>query len=279
MKRLILCLAFTLKIGLCTTITIYSDWGWGYYFWLFGWVGPNQSEGVTAAGYSGSIEYRGYTQFSMPGYPGPGTTINGITLRLCNNTGGTGLSININRVTSDVPGGNECGVPPFYLSNQPVNSGVEEYTYFDLTSTQAKDDFLNAWQSGADWFGFGYSGTGPMHFFYACWFDPYLDAALIINYTIGVDENEDTSAAKGIVLYPNPFNNYLVIRLTNYKNDSGKEPVIIKVYDIRGREVASFKKEPKKELIIDTGNLPKGVYFVQVKADNYNEIKKIIKIE
>ncbi len=278
MKKFII-FAIIVKIGLCTTITIYSDWGWGYYYWLFGWIGPNQSEGVTAAGYSGSTEYRGYTQFTMPSYPGQGTAISNLTLRLCNNTGGANLTININRVTSDVPGGDECGVPPFYLSNQPVNSGSEEYTYFDLTQTQAKDDFLNAWQGGANWFGLGYSGTGPMHFFYACWFDPYLDAALIINYTIGIDEKKGGLGSEGITLFPNPFRSQFLISLPSNMGDIA-EGAIIKVYDVKGREVFC-QKEPaeKREMIIDTKDLPGGVYFVKMKRGSLNEIKKVIKIE
>uniref|UniRef100_A0A7C4TIQ7 T9SS type A sorting domain-containing protein n=1 Tax=candidate division WOR-3 bacterium TaxID=2052148 RepID=A0A7C4TIQ7_UNCW3 len=288
MKKFFIIFPFV-SFTFASIITIYSDYGWGYYYWLFGWIGPNQDEGVTAAGYSGSIEYRGYTQFSMPGYPGSGTTINSLVLRLCNNTGGAGLSIDINRVTSETPGANECGVlPPIYLTGQPVNSGVEQYTYFDLSGTPAKTDFLNAWQSGANWFGLGYRGAGPMHFFYACWFDEYLDAALIIDYTIGVEEEiaqEQKVKSPELSVYPNPFKDVLRISYIVGRNAENSE---LKIYDASGRLVHDFSRFTTPDLrptnIIWSGDdesrreLPAGIYFVKLKGGDDWIIKKIIKI-
>jgi hypothetical protein len=239
-------------IGLyAPTTTFYSDWGWGYYYWLFGPIGPSQSEGMAAAGYS-SLEYRGYNQFSLGGWPGSGTQINNLTLRLRNNTGGSGLQITINRVTSATPGWDECGgTSPVYLTNQAVNPNAEDYTYFTLTGTQAVTDLLTAWQGGSSWFGFGYrgsrgSGEPCMHFFYAFWADEMYDAALIVDYTIAVEESPGNAVVAPVLsVYPNPFNRSVAIK---FEIRNPKSEIALKIFDAKGQSVKAFKKLPITQL-------------------------------
>jgi hypothetical protein len=265
------------------TITFYSDWDWGYYYWLFGPIGPVHSDGMAAAGYS-TLEYRGYNQFSLGGYPG-NIQINSLVLRLRNNTGGAGLQIDINRVFSDTPGWDECGnTAPIYLTNQSVSPDAENYTYFDLTSTQAQSDFIDAWQNSS-WFGFGYkgsrgSGEPTMHFFYAWWADEILDAALIVDYVIvGIDEQTGVVLSEpGLYISPNPFN-----RMTNLylENTRPEDRASLKIFNAVGKLVRCFSctnqylnwygRDAKGNL------LPKGVYFVHLEINGeLYEIQKVV---
>jgi hypothetical protein len=294
MKKLFVILIPLLLLYAPTRI-FYSDWGWGYYYWLFGPVGPSTSEGMAAAGYY-SVEYRGFTQFSIGGWPGPGTQIASLVLRLRNNTGGAGLQIDINRVTSSTPGWDECGgTEPIYATHQPVNAPAEEYTYFDLTGTQAVNDFLSAWQSGSSWFGLGYkgsrgSGEPGMHYFYACWFDPNIDAALIVNYTIvGIEEAEERKIASSMLsVYPNPFTQMTEIRLpiTDSRLQMTANRIQLKIYDVTGCLVRDFSQllsdiDYRSSIIWDARDdhglrVPAGIYFCTLESGTHNEITKLI---
>lgn len=58
------------------------------------------------------------------------------------------------------------------------------------------------------------------------------------------------------------------------------EKVIIKVYDILGREVAElvneFKAAGKHSVRFDGGNLSSGIYLYSITAGNYYQTKKLI---
>lgn len=281
------------------TRIFYSDWDWGYYYWLFGPIGPNHSQGMAAAGFS-TLEYRGYNQFTINGYPGAGTEISSLVLRLRNNTGGAGLQIDINRVFSNTPGWDECGgTEPIYLTNQAVNASAEDYTYFDLTGTQAKDDFINAWQSSS-WFGLGYKGSRGtaepcMHFFYAFWADEMLDAALIIDYVIvGLNEHEEKATGTPLLsVYPNPCRKITNIRFSTGYPDritslsygtSWAEGMELKIYNASGRLVRQFKdltNYPFNQVVWDGTDqagqrVVSGVYFVKLQTAGNSYIEKII---
>jgi len=282
------------------TRTFYSEWGWGYYYWLFGPIGPSVSEGMAAAGYSG-VEYRGYTQFPLGGWPGNGTQIASLQLRLLNNTGGAGLQININRVTSATPGWDECGgTAPVYLTNQPVNPNADEYTYFELSGTPAQDDFMSAWQGGLPWFGLGLRGargTGEpcMHFFYAFWADHYYDAALIVDYAIGVEESADRLDEDQdpiIAISPNPFRDRTDIRWQTTDNrypitDNIEKNPNISIYDVSGKLVISFSITDigDRSSVIwrgedaDGRSVPPGVYLVALTTPSATVYRKIVRLK
>jgi hypothetical protein len=79
--------------------------------------------------------------------------------------------------------------------------------------------------------------------------------------------------------YPNPFNPSTKI--------SWQVPVgswqTIKIYDVLGKEIATLVDEYKPagsyEVEWDASNYPSGVYFYQLKADSFIEIKKMILIK
>lgn len=96
-------------------------------------------------------------------------------------------------------------------------------------------------------------------------------------------ENEiDLSVPDDFVLnqnYPNPFNPNTII--------SWQSPVAgwqtLKVYDVLGKEVAilvnEFKPTGKYEIEFNASNLSSGVYFYQLKAENFNAIKKLMLVK
>ena len=76
--------------------------------------------------------------------------------------------------------------------------------------------------------------------------------------------------------YPNPFNPSATIRYS-IPNPS---TVIIKVYDLLGKEIETLVNEEKLtgtyELSWDASNLPSGVYFYRLLAGSFIETKKMI---
>jgi hypothetical protein len=297
MKK-ILIVFIPLMLLYAPTRTFYSEWGWGYYYWLMGNpIGPNWSEGLAAAGYSG-LEYRGFTQFALGGWPGNGTEISSLQLRLLNNTGGSGLQIDINRVTSATPGWSECGgTAPIYLTNQPVYANQDEYTYFDLTGTSARDDFLAAWQGGSSWFGLGLkgsrgSGEPCQHFFYAFWADEYYDAALIVDYVIGVEEKPDAIAKVSFLMVePNPFRTKTDMRWqisgNRKEKDNSSQIVKLQIFDVSGQLVKSLSLAEigDRSSVIWRGedaagrSVPPGVYLVALRTPSGTVYKKVVRLK
>jgi len=79
--------------------------------------------------------------------------------------------------------------------------------------------------------------------------------------------------------YPNPFN-----PTTNFKYSIPKSSkVVLKLFDILGREVATLVNEVKApgnyNLLFDASKLSSGVYLYQLRADGFNQTKKMMFIK
>ncbi len=76
--------------------------------------------------------------------------------------------------------------------------------------------------------------------------------------------------------YPNPFNPITKIKYSILTSSF----VQLKVYDVLGNEIATLFNEEKQsgtyEVEFNGNELPSGVYFYQLKADNYSETKKML---
>ncbi len=76
--------------------------------------------------------------------------------------------------------------------------------------------------------------------------------------------------------FPNPFNPNTVIRFQL----PVVSQVVLLVYDMMGREVEMLVNETLKpetyEVTFDGSNLPSGIYFYQLKSENFLETKKLI---
>jgi len=76
--------------------------------------------------------------------------------------------------------------------------------------------------------------------------------------------------------WPNPFNSSSVIRYSIPQSSN----VVIKIFDVLGNEKGTLINDEKSagsyEIMWYAENLPSGIYFYQLKADNYIETKKMI---
>ena len=76
--------------------------------------------------------------------------------------------------------------------------------------------------------------------------------------------------------YPNPFNPFTTVSYSIPKNGI----VILKVYDILGKEVAVLTNEVKEagnySVKFDASNLPSGIYFYTLTSGNFIATKKLI---
>jgi hypothetical protein len=79
--------------------------------------------------------------------------------------------------------------------------------------------------------------------------------------------------------YPNPFNPSTTIKYSI----SSESHVILKIYDLLGREVATLLNEQKAPGIYSVnfiaGNLPSGVYLYKLTAGNNTDVKKLLVIK
>ena len=79
--------------------------------------------------------------------------------------------------------------------------------------------------------------------------------------------------------YPNPFNPTTTIRIQVPKDND----VMIKVYDILGKEVATLLNQNMKsgtyEITFDGKSLSSGTYFYKMTAGNFTDIKKMVLIK
>lgn len=76
--------------------------------------------------------------------------------------------------------------------------------------------------------------------------------------------------------YPNPFNPSTTLRYSI----PTQSKVVIKVYDVLGKEIATLINEEKSvgtyEITWDAASLPSGVYFYQLKAGDFIQTKKML---
>jgi hypothetical protein len=107
----------------------------------------------------------------------------------------------------------------------------------------------------------------------------YFDNIRVSSGTVPSNISETLDVPRSMKLfqnYPNPFNpstiiEYLIPKLTF---------VTIKVYDALGKEVTTLVNEEKQtgkyKIEFEVGNLKSGIYFYQLKANDYIETKKMI---
>ncbi len=97
--------------------------------------------------------------------------------------------------------------------------------------------------------------------------------------TVTSNEVDDNISPKGYGLkqnYPNPFNPTTKINFSIPE----RQFVQLKVYNLIGQQVATIANRVMDagsySLAFDAVNLPSGVYFYELKADAYKEVKKMI---
>jgi hypothetical protein len=104
-------------------------------------------------------------------------------------------------------------------------------------------------------------------------------AYVYTNFFTGINENEDLTSIQNFTLeqnYPNPFNPETVISWQSAVSSN----VNLTVYNIVGQRVAILINERKPAGIysikFNASTLPSGIYYYQLQAGDYQEVKKMI---
>jgi photosystem II stability/assembly factor-like uncharacterized protein len=88
--------------------------------------------------------------------------------------------------------------------------------------------------------------------------------------------------------YPNPFNStskikYEIANIKNGKFITGNDKIILKIFDVLGKEVATLVNEIQSpgiyEVTWNASQYPSGIYFYSLKTNSYKETKKMLLIK
>jgi hypothetical protein len=115
--------------------------------------------------------------------------------------------------------------------------------------------------------------------------DGWLDAGIAANGwpidtfrvgTVDNEQNQKTYAVKlnNISAAPNPFNPSTTIKFPNFNQNAN-----ILIYDIMGKEAASFKKIRENFINFNAGMFQSGIYTVRISSGKNNYIKNITLIK
>jgi len=108
------------------------------------------------------------------------------------------------------------------------------------------------------------------------------EEALIVRYDLSAEVNftgldkRSMVENKALTVFPNPFNDYLVIKFDQPQTENG--PVVARMYDPTGREVQNWQlAEQKSELMLNVDDEVKpGIYFLRVEMADGSLVKKTI---
>lgn len=86
--------------------------------------------------------------------------------------------------------------------------------------------------------------------------------------------NSISSNTSSILIFPNPFNDFITIQLDNY----GNKPDGLRIYNSLGQKVHQLENINGQQKTIDSRNLESGIYLLQfIKDNNIEGQRKLIK--
>lgn len=92
----------------------------------------------------------------------------------------------------------------------------------------------------------------------------------------GIEDHNDVNPVAEVSVYPNPVKDFMTVKV----NASSNSDATLSVYNITGQKVAekttTFNVGPFNEVSFDTNELSSGVYFVTVKANNFEKTMKFV---
>ena len=195
-----------------------------------------------------------------------GTTENGVFYTLNNNLQWTSISDGLQQgiIINSIKcfSGNLIASTPIGLYYKPYSSPVwitvnQGLTYNDMDAIVVKDDYI-------------FIGSGLLAK-NGIWRRPVTEITSVKKVNTSIIPN-------GIILYgnyPNPFNSMTKIqfRVSDYKF------VKLVIFDLLGREVETLVNEKLQpgvyEVRFDAGDLPSGIYFINLSASGYHSTHKI----
>jgi len=171
---------------------------------------------------------------------------------------------------------NGLGTGYVWLGGMPMDTIVDAYLCGGFAPQQIGWEVASAGDVNGDSYDdvifSNYAGADP-----AVWICKYTGTAVTERMTYSI-----APAAK-FTIYPNPFSRQLTIGFEKVLTAYSIVPSI-HFYDVTGREVMSYvvadnTDNNQRNIIVDTRNLPTGVYFVDVQAGEMRITHKVIKIE
>ena len=83
----------------------------------------------------------------------------------------------------------------------------------------------------------------------------------------------DPGYESSVFIYPNPAGEYANLKW----NTSGRNSVLLKVYDMVGRVCYTEKlSATTNSFLLETGKLPKGMYLVKIELDGNSKIGRLV---
>jgi len=120
-----------------------------------------------------------------------------------------------------------------------------------------------------------YNITGTVHFEYAMWIEPRNQMDIdSIDVTAGIKNYNNSSA--DVNVYPNPNNGVFTISVNVLTNENTANVVLT---DMTGRVVYKEQMDTHTgtgSLPVNTSNLEKGTYFIQISNSQSSSVKKVI---
>jgi hypothetical protein len=163
---------------------------------------------------------------------------------------------------------NSTTTSPLYLDSDPVlktSAGQWDANYAESVTVMLEGDSLRMWYEGCR------EPTGTN-----LWMIGHATAPLI---PTGLFEIEDVVSPDGYVLtqnHPNPFNPSTTIEFTLPKS----EYTTLKVYNILGKEVVTVVSNKLNQgnhtFQFDGSDLASGIYYYQLVAGEFHQVKKMI---
>ena len=168
---------------------------------------------------------------------------------------------------------NGLGTGYVWLGGMPMDTVVDAYLRGGFAPQQIGWEVASAGDvngDGCDDVIFSnYAGADP-----AVWICKYTGNAVTEHSAYGVVPTTK------FTIYPNPFSKQVTIGFEKALAAYSIKP-LIHFYDVTGREVMPYVVADNKQrnIVVDTYNLPAGIYFVDVQAGEMRTTHKVIKID
>ncbi len=164
------------------------------------------------------------------------------------------------------------------ITDLRYNAAAAWYVFYDSTMTlgiNSEDTVDNIIYTYGYTTGKKYNITGVVHFEYANWIEPRNQMDIdSIDVTAGIKNYNNNST--DITVYPNPNNGVFTISVKALSNENNTDIILT---DLTGRVVYKEQLDTHTgsgSLPVNTSNLEKGTYFIQISNSQSNTVKKVI---